>query len=113
MLFLAGAGACAGACSGSGADARPVASLATTADATVAFNRIQRSWDNSEARRAAVLRPMIERFLGRFPRDGRAPMVRAYMAFVWMEDDNWIAAKALLLGLEDTPPGTTGDLVTI
>ena len=101
------------ACSGGGVEQRPVASLATTADATVAFDGIREAWENNEKRRGPLLRPLIEGFLGRYPRDGRAPMVRAYMTFLWMDEDNWVPAEALLLGLEGTPPGTTGDLVTV
>src|SRR4051812_3722423 len=104
---------CAPSCTGGGGEPRPVASLAGTADATVAFEEIRQAWDSHESRRPEVLRPLLERFLGRFPRDGRVPMARAIIALVAMDEDNWVAARALVLGLEDVPPGTTGNLATV
>ncbi len=102
-----------GGCSGSRSEPRPVASLAITADATVAFEEIRVAWEAHESRRPLVLRPMLERFLGRYPRDGRIPMARAMTAIVAMEEENWVAARALVTGLAGTPPGTTDNLVTI
>ena len=112
-LLLAFALATAPSCTGGGSEARPVASLAATAEATVAFDEIRRTWESHETRRPVVLRPLLEKFLGRFPRDGRVPMGRAIMAIVSMDDDDWVAARALVLGLRDTPPGTTGNLATV
>jgi hypothetical protein len=114
VLFCAGL-SCAAvqACGGGSGDARPVASLAATTDATKAFAAIQKAWDAADGSAPGALRPKLEAFVATYPKDGRAALARAYLAFEHMDVGDWAAAERVLATLRAVQPGTTRDVVTI
>ena len=56
---------------------------------------------------------MLEAFLKRWPEDGAAPLVKAYLAFMLMNDGDLAGADSVLASIGDIPAGTTSDLVTV
>jgi hypothetical protein len=114
VLFCAGLSCAAGqACGGGSGDARPVASLAATPEATQAFAAIQRAWDAADGTTPGALRPKLEAFVATYPKDGRAALARAYLAFEQTDVGDWAAAERTLATLRAVMPGTTRDVVTI
>ncbi len=110
---IAGAAATGSACGGGGGEARPVASLAATPAATAAFGAIQKAWEATDGGSPGALRPKLEAFLAAYPKDGRAALVRAYLAFEQMDAGDWPRAERTLATLRAVEPGTTRDVVTI
>ena len=61
----------------------------------------------------ARLRRLLDSFLAAFPGDGLAPVARAYLAFVEMEQASWEEARADVHRLAALPEGSTRNLVSI
>ena len=59
------------------------------------------------------LRAQLGSFLATYPADGLAPVARAYLAFVEMEQGRWELARAEVARLAAVPEGSTQNLVTI
>jgi hypothetical protein len=102
----------AGACARAGGSSTPVASLASSVQAAAAFAAIREAWADPDATPAA-LRPLLERFLGDYPRDGQIPLARAALALVAIEQGDFAAADLQLAATEDVPTGTARDLRTV
>lgn len=114
MLFCAGLScAAAQACTGGSGEARPVASLAATPEATKAFASIQKAWDAADGSTPGALRPQLEAFLATYPKDGRAALAGAYLVFEQTDAGDWAAAERTLATLRAVQPGPTRDAVTI
>src|SRR3954471_16681391 len=97
------------ACSRSGRRTdRPVASLATSPEAGVAFARIRDQWHDRRPDRET-----LDNFVKRFPDDGATPLVKVYLAIVLMESGKILDADSLLTQVGDLPPGATKDLATV
>ena len=62
---------------------------------------------------SAWLRAQLAAFLARYPDDGLAPVARAYLAFVEMEEGSWGQARLDVERLSSVPEGSTQNLVTI
>jgi hypothetical protein len=107
-LFAAGSLACGGA----GNAGRPVASVASSTEAAAAFEPIEAAW-STDAKERMAMRAALEAFLGRFPSDGLAPLVRTYLAMVELDGRNLGAAEADLALLSTLAPGATKDLAEI
>src|SRR5580692_11593307 len=91
IVALAGT-ALAAACAGSGGQAKPVATLASSVRAAAAFETIRQTWGDPEHRTPAALRGMIERFLVDFPEDGLLPLARIALALVAMNQGDFKTA---------------------
>lgn len=103
-------GFCSAGCSGSRAEAdRPVPSLAASDAAQRDFRNLQERWASSTPTARVELEPRLRAFLVMHPEDGRAPLVRVYLALVLLDQRLFEAAKAALAPLEDAPEGTTRD----
>src|SRR5262249_47769307 len=115
-LFVFGALSVLGlflACGGGGlSERRPVASLATTAQAAADFEAIREAWGIEESRRATELRPLLERFLVVHPDDGRAALVGGYLSLFRRGQGEGERPGAVLPKLSTLPLATPRDLVT-
>lgn len=97
-------------CAGSHAEAdRPVPSLASSEAAQRDFRSVDERWASSAPAGRAELEPRLRAFLAAHPQDGRAPLVRVYLALVLLDQRHFAAAKAALAPLENAPGGTTRD----
>src|SRR5258706_3574302 len=84
LAVLAASAGAAYACS-STREQRPVAALASTPQAGLAFQQIRDGWINPSRVSRAELGTMLEQFLTKFPKDGLVPVAPALLAFVYME----------------------------
>ncbi len=97
-------------CAGSHAEAdRPVPSLATSEAAQREFRDVEERWASSTPAGRAAIEPRLRAFLAAHPHDGRAPLVRVYLALVLLDQRHFAAAKTALAPLANAPPGTTRD----
>lgn len=96
------------ACSRSGADSKPVATLPSTPEAAAAFAPLRAEWEARRLDRAA-----LQAFLERFPDDGAAPLAKVYLAFVLMDAGDFVRADGVLATIGDLPAGSTRDLATV
>jgi hypothetical protein len=70
--------------------------LSETRAAQSAFRTIVARWFDEEERRRPVLRPMLERFLARYPTDPRAANVRVLIAWLAIVEGDQAQAKRLI-----------------
>jgi hypothetical protein len=110
IAFLAGV---AGACAGPRTEPVPVAALSSSPEAAAAFSAIRDAWAGPGQAVPAERRAALERFLARFPRDGRVQFVRVALALIAMTEGDYATADAQLTLTLDTPPGSTHDLWTV
>src|ERR1019366_5734966 len=84
VLACAAAGAvmAVGACAGGPSTPKPVATLASTPAAAVAFEGIRDGWRDTEHVPPGVLRAELEQFLVQHPHDGLAPLASVLLAMV-------------------------------
>lgn len=107
-LLIGGFG-CAG-CSGSRSEAdRPAPSLASSEAAQRDFRSVEERWRSSSPAARTKLEPSLRAFLVAHPHDGRAPLVRVYLALVLLDQRLFEAAKVALEPLANAPAGTTRD----
>jgi hypothetical protein len=92
---------------------RPVASLASTPAATVAWAEIQTKWEAYDGKSPGALRGELEAYVARFPKDGRVTLARAYLACQMMDQGDWAGAEKTLELLRGVEAGTTQDLTTV
>ncbi len=90
-----------------------MAALASSPEAAAAFDAIRAAWSDPSHMAPAELRAMTERFLDRFPRDGRVPFVRIALAIEAMGASDFSTADAQLALTAGVPPGTTRNLWTV
>jgi hypothetical protein len=102
-----------GACGGAASETKPVATLASSTRAAVAFNPIREAWADPEHTDLPTLRRLLERFIARFPADGLVPLARVYLALVALQQGDTAAADPQLALTEGLPPGTAHDLRTV
>jgi hypothetical protein len=101
------------ACAAQRTEPVPVAELSSSPEAAAAFSAIRDAWNDPERASLADRRAAIERYLARYPRDGRIPFARIALALVALaQGDDATAGTELELTL-DTPPGSAHDLWTI
>ncbi len=112
-IGLVAIGCVVGSCTGSRSAPKPVATLASTPQAAVAFDAIREAWRDLDRTAAAALRARIEAFMEQFPTDGLIPLARVALAFVAMKGGDLAAADAELALTGGLPRGTTHDLWTI
>jgi hypothetical protein len=115
----------------------PVASLSSKPAAERAFEAVRDAWERydqvhddwnvppdggavvlagelaDDRRESGRLRVQLAGFLATYPDDGLAPVARAYLAFVEMEEGSWERARADVSRLSTLPEGSTQNLVTI
>jgi hypothetical protein len=96
------------ACSRGARTERPVATLATTPEASAALEKLRAQWHDRKPDRDA-----LAKFLERWPDDGAAPLVRVWLALLLMESGRILEADGLLTTVAELPPGSTRDLATI
>jgi hypothetical protein len=102
-----------GACAGGSSTQKPVATLASTPAAAVAFAGIRDGWRDTEHVLPGTLRAELEQFLVQHPRDGLAPLARVMLAVVALgQGDLATADRELALG-QSLPQGSTRDLWTV
>ncbi len=99
------------ACGGS-AGIRPVATVATSLEASAAFAPIARAW-STDAKERAALRDPLAKFLVRFPGDGLAPLARTYDALALLDGGDLRDGEVQLSLLASLPPGATNDLAEV
>lgn len=66
--------------------------LASTPQASAAFQAIREEWRNPEETSAPKLRALLEAFIERFPDDGLVPLSRVYLALAAMKQEDFAAA---------------------
>jgi hypothetical protein len=103
----------AGACGGGRSQPKPVASLASSPQAGLAFEAIRAGWRDPDRVSPAALRTMLELFLGRFPDDGLAPFARVILALDAMKLEDLATADAQLASTRTLPAGSAHDLWTV
>lgn len=97
-------------CAASHAEAdRPAPSLAESEAAQLDFHSVEERWASLGPAGRAELEPMLRAFLSVHPYDGRAPLVRVYLALVLVDQRDFAAAKVALAPLTNAPAGTTRD----
>jgi hypothetical protein len=102
------------ACSRAAVEPRPVASFSSSTGAAQALEGVREEWMHATDGNRAALRPELEAFLARFPKDGLVPAVRVYLALAWMAPpEDWAQGDAILKSMPAPPPGTTNDLYLI
>ncbi len=94
--------------------ARPVASLAETAAAGRAFERLRAAWLRNDPGERARLRQQLEAFVQAFPADGVTPIVRLYWGLSMMDSPaDWAQAERRLAETQKPPPGSARDLYLV
>ncbi len=112
-LALSGATLAFG-CGGGVTEPRPVASLASSTMAALAFERIRDEWRRSTDSSREALRRELGAFVAGFPGDGLAPLARVYLALSWMNPpEDWGRAEAVLRTMKEPAPGTAHDLYQV
>ena len=102
-----------GACAGGSSAPKPVATLASTPAAAVAFDGIRDGWRDTEHVPPGVLRAELEQFLVQHPRDGLAPLASVMLAMVALGQGDLPTADRELARGRELPPGSTRDLWTV
>jgi hypothetical protein len=95
-LVLLGSGLVALCCGGGNEAREPNPSLSESQSAQAAFRTIQRRFFEEEETRWPQLRPLLERFLGRYPDDPRCANVRVLLAWVTIVEGNQVEAARLI-----------------
>jgi hypothetical protein len=114
VLFAGTLLAWAASCSRGRGEGQPVAALAESTDAGVAFAAIRDLWNASNDTTHQHLRAELERFVAVYPHDPLARLGTMYLAISLMEPpQDWPRAEALLSSLRPPPPGTVRDLYVI
>jgi hypothetical protein len=115
VLACAAAGAvlAVGACAGGSSTPKPVATLASTPAAAVAFEGIREGWRDTEHVPPGVLRAELEQFLVQHPHDGLAPLASVMLAIVALGQGDLPAADREIARGRTLPPGSTRDLWTV
>ena len=82
---------------GAGQEAhQPTPSLSETRDAQAAFRSIVQRWFEEDEARRPPLRPMLERFLARYPNEPRAANVRVLLAWIAIVSGDQAQATRLI-----------------
>jgi hypothetical protein len=102
-----------GACAGGPSTPKPVATLASTPAAAVAFEGIRDGWRDTEHVPPGVLRAELEQFLVQHPHDGLAPLASVMLAMVALGQGDLPAADREIARGRTLPPGSTRDLWTV
>jgi hypothetical protein len=115
VLACAAAGAvlAVGACAGGSSTPKPVATLASTPAAAVAFEGIREGWRDTEHVPPGVLRAELEQFLVQHPHDGLAPLASVLLAIVALGQGDLPTADREIARGRTLPPGSTRDLWTV
>lgn len=90
-----------------------MAALASSPEAAAAFDAIRSAWSDRQHTTPAELRAMTERFIDRFPRDGRVPVARIALAIEAMASSDFATADTQLALTAGVAPGTTRNLWTV
>jgi hypothetical protein len=109
-LFTAGA---VGACAGGSATPKPVATLASTPAAALAFEGIREAFRDREHLKPAIVRVELEQFLVQHPRDGLVPLAHVYLALLALRDGDLATADRELAAGRSLASGSTRDLWTV
>jgi len=102
-----------GACAGSPPAPKPVATLASTPAAALAFEGIRDGWRDTEHVLPGTLRAELEQFLVQHPHDGLAPLASVMLAMIALGQGDLPAADRELANGVTLPPGSTRDLWTV
>lgn len=114
MGCLAAGGLWTFGCSGSRAEgSRPEPALAASPEAQRDFRILREQWRRTAPSDRSKLEPSARAFLKAHPDDGRAPLVRIYLALVLMDQNRLAEARRVLGPLEQTPVGTTRDFAHV
>lgn len=93
---MLGSGLCSLACAGGSEAFEPNPSLSDTRNAQASFRSIQRRFFEEDEPRWPQLRPLLERFLARYPDDPRCANVRVLLAWVCIVEGNQAEASRLI-----------------
>lgn len=111
---LAAAGPYALGCSGSRSEgSRPEPALAASPEAQRDYRIFRDEWRRTAPSDRSKLEPSARAFLKAHPDDGRAPLVRIYLALVLMDQKRLDEARRVLGPLEQSPVGTTRDFAHV
>jgi hypothetical protein len=105
-------GCWAGLACGAGGALGPTASVASSKEAAAAFAPIRDAWSPTPGDRIK-LEPQLVAFVARFPGDGLAPLVRAYLVFALIDMGDLGEAAIQLKRLDGLAQGSTNDLAEI
>lgn len=92
---------------------RPVPSLASTPEAQRDFRILREAWSNSPEAAKGNLESPLRAFIRKHPNDGRAPLVRVYLALVLMDQQRLDEARRVLAPLGSFPAGTARDFAAL
>jgi predicted negative regulator of RcsB-dependent stress response len=91
----------------------PAPTLAETGTAQAEFRELQSRWLELDPPHRPKLSPALEEFLNRHPADGRARLVRVYLARVRVQENRGEDARATLAPVLEGPRGSARDLAVV
>lgn len=100
------------ACGGSSGEV-PLARIAVSPEAQVAFSDLQRAWDSKERLDASELEQRFRRYTILYSRDPLVPVVQAYLAILLAEHERTSEAAAIVQQYSQEPHGATRDLFEV
>lgn len=101
------------ACS-AGPEARePTPSLSETRAAQAAFRTIVARWFEEDEPRRPLLRPLLERFLERHPRDPRSSNVKVLLAWIAIVEGDQATARRLIAEAQASPSPSVRDFAEV
>jgi hypothetical protein len=112
-LLLALAACAVGCGGGSSATLPPEPTFANTAVAERAFHRIEARFAAALPETRGELEPEVRQFLSRFPGDGRARLVRAYLAWILVDTGRAREGRLLAHEISTGPRGVVRDLAAV
>lgn len=112
--ILTALAALASGCGGSSAATLPPEpTFANSVSAERAFRRIEARFDAATPETRAALEHDVREFLTRFGSDGRARLVRVYLAWIQVDEGRPREGGALAHQIASGPPGVVRDLATV
>jgi hypothetical protein len=112
-LVLVAAGSVGLACSAGPEAGEPTPSLSETRAAQSAFRIIVARWFEEDEPRRPVLRPMLERFLARYPRDPRVANVQVLLAWLSIVEGDQVTARRLIAAAQASESPSVRDFAEV
>ena len=100
-------------CGAAGDAHQPTPSLSETRAAQDAFRAIVQRWFEEEERHRPLLRPSLERFVARYPRDPRVANVRVLLAWIAIVSGDQGEAKRLIAEARASDSPSVRDFVEV
>jgi hypothetical protein len=89
----------------------PEPALAGSPEAQLAFTQLQREWSDEDDRERFLA--LLQEFVATHPRDDRARIARAYLAWLYVENGQLELASATASVVRTGPPGSARDFADV